>query len=151
MLNAFEVASGTPPLGEALSVYPFAILLILRPLKVATPATAFSVAVPESVPGPEPMARVTPPVKVIERVVAAVLRRNHDRGRDRQARSRIAGLRREYELVNVVIAVGSADDEITVTGVSDCERHVAGCAGCGRELRSAAKRGRRNAGGSVAG
>ena len=64
MLNAFEVASGTPPLGEAVSVYPFAILLMLRSLKVAPLATAFWVRVPESVPGPAPMASVMPPVKM---------------------------------------------------------------------------------------
>lgn len=51
MLNVELVALVSAP-DEALSVYPVPDLLIERPEKVATPLTALTVAVPESVPPP---------------------------------------------------------------------------------------------------
>src|SRR5215469_3259774 len=63
MLNALEVAAGRPPAGEAVRVYAFAILLMLRSPNVATPFTAFCVVVPARVPGPVPIANVIAPLK----------------------------------------------------------------------------------------
>jgi hypothetical protein len=59
-LNAVDVAPVSPVL-DAVSVYPLPVLLIERLLKVATPLTALTVAVPESVPTPGfvPIAIVT--------------------------------------------------------------------------------------------
>ena len=60
MLNAALVAEVNAP-ELATSVYPTPNLSMLRPLNVATPPTAATVAVPESVapPGLVPMASVT--------------------------------------------------------------------------------------------
>src|SRR5512143_3314768 len=51
MLNA-TLVSEARPLEVARMVYPFAVLLMLRPGQVATPAEAVWVLLPESVPPP---------------------------------------------------------------------------------------------------
>jgi len=83
--------------------------------------------------------------------VGAVLRRNYDRGRYGEADSRIARLRREYELVHGVVAVRPAADEVSVARVCDCEGHVAGCFWCWRERAHSRGSRLRHAQGSVAG
>src|SRR4051794_26668231 len=66
MLNAALVPP-VSPVADAVSVYPLPALLIERPLKVATPLTALSVAVPLSVPllGFVPIAPVIDAVLVV--------------------------------------------------------------------------------------
>ena len=66
MLNAPLTAAVSVP-DDAVSVYPVPTLSMLRPLNVATPLTASTVVVPESVPPPGfvAIARVTSPVKLI--------------------------------------------------------------------------------------
>src|SRR5207253_1713297 len=66
MLNAVDVGSVRPPL-DATSVYPVPALSIESPENVATPLTAATVAVPDSVPPPGfvPIATVTFPVNPV--------------------------------------------------------------------------------------
>lgn len=69
MLNALLVAE-VRPLLDAISVYPLPDLLTERPLKVATPCVAFTVATPSKVPPPglAPMATVAGPAKLKPRL-----------------------------------------------------------------------------------
>src|SRR5207253_1599001 len=66
MLNAVDVGSVRPPL-DATSVYPVPALLIESPENVATPLTAATVAVPDSLPPPglAPIATVMLPVNPV--------------------------------------------------------------------------------------
>src|SRR6266566_4016808 len=66
MLNAALVAP-LIPVAAAVTVYPVPVLLMLSPANVATPATAATEAVPESVPplGFAPVATVTVPVNAV--------------------------------------------------------------------------------------
>ena len=62
-LKALLIAEVRPVLDEAVKVYPEPARMMLRPLNVATPLTAFSAVVPAStaplVPVPEVIANVT--------------------------------------------------------------------------------------------